>query len=163
MDRIWRNFKLLHRHSTAAAGDPLGTNILVTYDSSSHFQHGGKYELYALKPELTADIRTWSIPVVKFPQGPHYVDATTRTRIPKATSPILKALRVEDFHRQRGKFAQKYLTTLGQHILVNHNLFVYHQAAIDACDLVFHPDKRKPKRIPKELQDDLDLIEQALR
>ncbi len=141
----------------------LGSDILITYDSSTPYLIGGRYEQYALKPELTGDIDTWVLRAQQFPQGPHYIDPNRRMGVPGASSPILKAFSVTELHLERDKFVQKYLDQAGQQILINHNLYVYHRAAIDACDLVFHPKKRKPKRIPRELQDDLDLIEQTLK
>jgi hypothetical protein len=58
---------------------------------------------------------------------------------------------------------RKHLSQTDQQILINHIPYVDHRPAIDAHDLVFNPDKREPKRILQKAQDELKLIEEALR
>jgi hypothetical protein len=35
-----------------------------------------------------------------------------------------------------------------ENILVSHNIYTYHHASIDACDLIFHEQKRDMSRVP---------------
>lgn len=57
----------------------------------------------------------------------------------------------------------KFLDTLSQHLLTNHNVYVYHKAAIDACDLVFDNKLHDETRIPKQVREGLARIEDVLK
>lgn len=107
----------------------LGNNITVSYDSSSPFQNSGISQKIAVLPELTDDIKTWSIKSVPYPQHPQYKNKTDIRFLDDIQSPITKLISINDFHAKHGSMETKFLDTLAQHLLTNHNVYVYHKAA----------------------------------
>ena len=107
----------------------LGNNITVSYDSSSPFQTSGISQKIAVLPELTDDIKTWRIKSVQYPQHPKYMSKTDIRYLEDIQSPITKLVSINDFHAKAGPMETKFLDTLAQHLLTNHNIYVYHKAA----------------------------------
>ena len=135
----------------------LGTDIRVSYDSSSPFQSAGVRQQIAQQPTLTKELRSWTIKMRDFPQSPKYHSKENIEYLLGFPSPITQQLSINDLHSDRGEFAQKFLSSVAIQSLTNHNMFVYHKAAIDACDIVFkHEDH---ERIPAKVRDNLVLIE----
>ncbi|WP_157132347.1 hypothetical protein [Roseobacter sp. AzwK-3b] len=137
-------------------------NLQVSFDSSSPFQMSGIYQTIAKIPELTADYKTWRIPAVEYPQNPKFTSDSDIRYLQDIVSPITRTISINDFHAKRSGWDVKFFDTFSHQLLTNHNMYVYHRAAVDACDLVFHPEKRDEERIPKVVQDNLSKIEQAL-
>ena len=96
-----------------------------------------------------------------FPQSPKYQQHDTIEYLYNCSSPITQQFSINDMHSERGEFAQTFLSTAGVQLLTNHNLFVYHRTAHEACDIVFkHEDT---SRIPSEIEASLRLIDSYLR
>ena len=112
----------------------LGNNIIVSYDSSSPFQNSGISQDICMLPELTNDVKTWRIPSVRYPQHPKYKSKTDIRYLEGIESPITKLISINDFHAKHGPMETKFLDTLAQHLLTNHNIYVYHKAAVDAVE-----------------------------
>ena len=110
----------------------LGNMITVSYDSSSPFQTSGISQQIAVLPELTEDIKTWRIKNVQYPQHPKYLSKTDIRYLEEIVSPITKLISINDFHAKAGPMETKFLDTLAQHLLTNHNIYVYHKSAIEA-------------------------------
>ena len=138
----------------------LGNSIRVSYDSSSPFQSAGVRQKIAKVPNLTNALRTWSIPMQDFPQSPRYQQHQTIEYVQACPSPITEKFSINDMHSERGEFAQTFLSTAGVHLLTNHNLYVYHKTAHEACDIVFK--RQDTSCIPNEVEQSLKLIEQYL-
>ena len=107
----------------------LGNTITVSYDSSSPFQTSGISQQIAMLPELTDDIKTWRIKNVKYPQHPKYTSKTDIRYLEDIVSPVTKLVSINDFHANAGPMETKFLDTLAQHLLTNHNIYVYHKTA----------------------------------
>jgi hypothetical protein len=45
-------------------------------------------------------------------------------------SPVTKLVSINEFHAKHGAMETKFLDTLAQHLLTNHNVYVYHKAAM---------------------------------
>jgi hypothetical protein len=43
---------------------------------------------------------------------------------------------------------------------VSHNIYTYHRASIDACDLVFHEQKQDWSRVPGPYAEIVELVDQ---
>lgn len=141
----------------------LGNNITVSYDSSSPFQNSGISQKIAVLPELTDDIKTWSIKSVPYPQHPKFKSKTDIRYLDDIQSPITKLISINDFHAKHGAMETKFLDTLAQHLLTNHNVYVYHNAAVDACDFVFDDKLKEDATSLKQMPEQLILIMQYLR
>jgi hypothetical protein len=140
----------------------LGTNITISYDSSSPFQSAGIRQTIARPPVLTADIKTWEIGFHQFPQSPRYQNNTEHEYLTEFPSPVTKRFSINDLHSDRGDFAQTFLSESGVHLLTNHNIYVFHKAAIDACDIVFGETTRDERRVPKQIAEQVSAIEAYL-
>lgn len=136
--------------------------LQVSYDSSSPFQLSGIYQQIAKLPELTSDYKTWRIPAVDYPQSPKYTSETDIRYLDDIASPITSAISINDFHAKRSGWEVKFFDTFSHQLLTNHNMYIYHRAAVDACDLVFNDELRDETRIPKQVQAGLARIDEAL-
>lgn len=138
----------------------LGSDIHISYDSSSPFQSAGVRHKIARVPTLTKSLRTWSIPMQDFPQSPKYQQYDTVEYLHTCPSPITQQYCINDMHSERGAFAQTFLSTAGVQLLTNHNMFVYHKTAHEACDIVFKAGDTSC--IPNEVEKNLQLIDAYL-
>ncbi|MFU8864637.1 MAG: hypothetical protein ACNA7O_12045 [Rhodobacterales bacterium] len=142
--------------------DILGNNIQVSYDSSSPFQNAGITQRIAILPKLTDDIKTWKIQNIPFPQHPKYKSKTAIRYLDEIESPITKLVSINDFHAKNGPMETKFLDTLAQQLLTNHNLYVYTRSAMDACDLHFDDSISDKSKIPTLTQKLIAMIKQTL-
>ena len=140
----------------------LGNEIVVTYDSSSAFQTSGISQKIAVSPSFGNKEKTWKVTNIPYPQHPKYTSKTDIRYLDEIPSPITRLISVNDFHAKAGPMETKFLDALAHHLLANHNIYVYHKAGIDACDLVFDEAKRDETRIADSVKTGLDLIETQL-
>lgn len=138
----------------------LGSDIHISYDSSSSFQSGGRYHKIARQPVLSKALRTWSIPTLDFPQSRKYLQQDTVEYLHTCPSPVTQQFSINDLHSERGEFTQTFLSSTGVNLLINHNMYVAHKTAHDACDIVFRAEDTS--RIPNEIEMNLYLISQYL-
>lgn len=138
----------------------LGSDITISYDSSSPFQSAGVRHKIARVPTLTNALSTWSIPMQDFPQSPKYRQQDAVEYLHSCPSPITQRFSINDMHNRRNQFAQTFLSTAGVQLLTNHNMYVYHKTAHDACDIVFRDEDTS--RIPSEIERNLQLIHRYL-
>jgi hypothetical protein len=131
----------------------LGNTITVSYDSSSPFQTSGISQQIAILPELTEDIKTWRIKSVKYPQHPKYTKKTDIRYLEDIVSPITKLVSINDFHAKAGPMETKFLDTLAQHLLTNHNVYVYQKAMLNASS---------HKQLPGKVQEGVIAVEKAI-
>ena len=138
----------------------LGTDIRISYDSSSPFQNAGVRNQIAQQPTLTKDLRSWTIKMRDFPQSPKYHRKENIEYLLDFPSPITQQLSINDLHSDKGEFAQRFLSSVAIQVLTNHNMYVYHKAAIDACDIVFK--NNEAQKIPQAVVKNLNLISSSL-
>ena len=139
----------------------LGNDIRVSYDSSSPFQSAGVRQKIARMPALNKSLRTWSIPMQDFPQSPKYQQYDNVEYVTDCPSPITQRFSINDMHSERGEFAQTFLSTAGVQLLTNHNMYVYHKTAHEACDIAFKEEDTS--RIPSQVEQNLVFIEKYLQ
>lgn len=132
----------------------LGNKIVVSYDSSSPFQTSGISQKIAVMPELTDNIATWQIKNVPYPQHPKYKSKTDIRYLLDIGSPVTKLVSINEFHAKTGPMETKFLDSLAQQLLANHNIYVYHKAAT----LAF-----KCKNLPKQLNQVVSEIDEKLK
>lgn len=131
----------------------LGNTITVSYDSSSPFQTSGISQQIAVLPDLTEDIKTWRIKSVKYPQHPKYIKNDI-LYLEDIVSPVTKLVSINDFHAKVGPMETKFLDTLAQHLLTNHNIYIYHQSAIRSAQHCLLANK-----LPTSLEQMLALVD----
>jgi hypothetical protein len=140
----------------------LGNNITVSYDSSSPFQNSGISQKIAVLPELGDDEKSWRIKSVPYPQHPKYKSKTDIRYLEAIESPITKLVSINDFHAKHGPMETKFLDTLAQHLLTNHNIYVYHRTAIKSCDWVLMSSTRDATTLESSIFAELKKIGDAL-
>lgn len=130
----------------------LGNTITVSYDSSSPFQASGISQKIAVVPELSNHIKTWQIRNIQYPQHPKYTDKIDILYLEDILSPITTLVSINDFHAKAGPMETKFFDTLSQHLLTNHNIYVYHKTAILAYE------RYKAGTLPPEFEEPLTAI-----
>lgn len=140
----------LQRRLRVLTGNP---DFVVSYDSSSPFRTSGISQKIAVLPELSDDIKTWRIRNVLYPQHPQYKSRTDIRYLEDIASPVTKLVSINDFHAKAGPMETRFFDTLAQHLLTNHNIYVYHKAATEAEKLLFTVS------IPIELTESLRQID----
>ena len=94
--------------------------------------------------------------MLDFPQSPKYQQRDNIEHITNCPSPVTQRFSINDMHSERNEFAQTFLSTAGVQLLTNHNLFVYHKTAHEACDIVFKEEDTS--RMPSEVESNLNSI-----
>jgi hypothetical protein len=140
----------------------LGNTITVSYDSSSPFQTSGIPQKIAVLPELTEDEKSWRIKSVPYPQHPKYTKKTDIRYLEDIVSPITKLISINDFHANNQPMQTKFLDPLAQHLLTNHNIYIYHQTAIKSCDWVLKSSTRDATTLKSSIFVELKKIGDAL-
>ena len=109
-------------------------------------------------PTLTSDIKSWTIPTIEFPQNPKHVNSTARTYLTPALSPVMQRVRIEEFMVEKGAMSRNFFDKFSEQLLINHNMFVYHQAAAQANDNVNKSITSQSDKAPEELTSNITKI-----
>ena len=109
--------------------------LKISFDSSSPFQTGGRYEDAALTPMFTNKESTWGIGNVRAPQSRLHVDQSDVLAFPDANSPLSKVLALDQLSVKGGIWDQRPFDSVSNTLLVNHNVWVYLDAFQQANDL----------------------------
>ena len=136
-------------------------DFTISFDSSSPFQLAGKQRSLALMPNFTADSKTWKISSISMPQDIRIARKQKAVGFALAP-PLAKYLSSHDLYAHDFDDSDFFTDTWSEQILINHNLYVYHQYSIQACDLVFDPHKQDHTRVPEYLLEIVDLIDAYL-
>ncbi len=131
----------------------LGTKIVVSYDSSSPVQSAGISQSIVLPPNLTANFKTWKMRAVPFPQHPDYKNPAAPVFFTDALSPVTQLVSINDFHWKTGPMETRFFDPLAQHLLTNHNIYMYHKAVAMSHDYVFGGKSKVPGEIEKQLEE----------
>ena len=91
-------------------------------------------------------------------QHPKYTSKTDIRYLEDIVSPITKLVSINDFHAKTGPMETKFLDTLAQHLLTNHNIYVYHKAAIMAHASL----QSKPHLSPSIVEQEIEGIQKLL-
>lgn len=133
--------------------------IQLSYDSSSPHQTAGLNTSLNIIPELTSDLRTWTMSSERIKQS--YDIATGKEQLTwEIETPLAKFFTPNDLVYKQDAYDDSRTDPLASNLLVNHNIYAFHRAAVDACDLAFHPQNKDYSRIPTEISDAIACIEQ---
>jgi hypothetical protein len=130
--------------------------IRLTYDSSSPHRASGMVRAIYLKPELTSSLRSWRMSSVKIPQNLRVARGHVTVDLPEF-SPLSRIFNVNHLvvHTQKNRLGR--VDSLSEQLMTNHNIYTFHDTALDASDLVFG---RKPdfSRVPTVLQHFVEFV-----
>lgn len=129
--------------------------IVVSFDSSSPFQSGGRYEVVCLTPNYTRQLKSWSIATVEAPQRPSYASANNMKLFPYRQSPLGQIMLVNHLNVREGMWEKRTFDTISNIMLMNHNTWVYLDAFKTANDLV---DRRGVGSVPPSFLKAVDFI-----
>jgi len=155
----------------------INPKFTISYDSSTAYKMGGKFEKYYWAQPLTDDPKSWTLKNGKFKTS--YAFAAHDTPIPLASSycigdgcqlcankephllapllsPIAKRLTAQDLVYNTENFARRRVGKLFEETVTNHNVYVIVDAMIKANEAVFAAN---PPNAPKQLLEACDFLE----
>jgi hypothetical protein len=118
-------------------------NIKISFDSSSAFQAGGRYEKAYYLPTLTDNISSWSIPSIISPQGLVHVDSAAKFPF---SSPLADRITLGQLNVNKGSYVNRRYDAISNAILIHHNVYVFLKSFDMANDQAFGslPDRQVP-------------------
>ena len=69
---------------------------------------------------------------------------------------------MSDMFAHTTKNSDSFVDSFTEHLMVNHNIYTYHKAAIGACDLIYHPTKKDHSKVPDAMLQVADLVNEYL-
>ena len=133
----------------------------ISYDSASPFQAGGRYQKVVRNPKFTKDVASWAMTMHEAPVNPIYADTGSDYHFPYA-SPIGDLLTLNHLNIRGGEFQRGAYDTVSNHLLTNHNVWVYVRSFLEANELAFMQASEADKAVPQKLIDMCAFIEDIL-
>ena len=133
----------------------------ISYDSASPFQAGGRYQKVVRYPKFTKDVASWAMTMHEAPVNPIYADTGSDYHFPY-TSPIGDLLTLNHLNIRGGEFQRGAYDTVSNHLLTNHNVWVYVRSFLEANELAFMQASEADKAVPQKLIDMCAFIEDIL-
>lgn len=121
--------------------------IKISFDSSSPFQIGGRYEEACFLPELGDHISSWKLRSAQSPQGLMYVGSSEAFPY---ESPLGNAMSLGDLNVYAGVYEKRRYDSTSLTMLVHHNVYTYLKAVELANERAFSGD---PDRLIPRLYD----------
>lgn len=135
-------------------------NLIVSFDSSSPFQLGGRYERVCLAPCYTKKKESWVLSTESAPQRPSYASSSNATPFPHPQSPLGSRLLLNELNVRGGVWVARNFDSISNVLLINHNIWIYLDAFMRANDLA---SARNKYAIPSDYIDALDAIVEIFR
>jgi hypothetical protein len=136
-------------------------NFRVSYDSASPFQAGGRYQKVVRYPKFGKEASTWTMSMHSAPINPIYADTGSEYRFPYP-SPVGDLLTLAHLNIRGGEFQNGAYDAVSNHLLTNHNLWVYVRSFLEANELAFMLSSEADKAVPQKLIDTCAFIEDLL-
>ena len=133
----------------------------ISYDSASPFQAGGRYQQVVRYPKFTKDIASWAMTMHAAPLNPLYADTGADYHFPYS-SPVGDLLTLSHLNIRGGEFQRGAYDTVSNHLLTNHNLWVYVRGFLEANELAFMHASEADKAVPQKLLDMCAFIEHIM-
>ena len=108
-------------------------------------------------PELTGQLSSWKLGNTPIEQSLHLANGIHREPLPVQT-PLSQFFELNDLNWHQELYRDTRVDAFSEHLMTNHNIYVFHKAALDACDLVFNPRKARGL-VPSEIDDFVALME----
>ncbi len=150
-------FSVVYTAIQQALSKALGHDITISYDSSSPHQGSGVQRAMYKMPQFTNDLRTWRMGNERIEQNVQLARGDIQKSLP-SDSPLSAFFTLNDLNFHDGLYRDNTVDQFAEHLMTNHNIYVYHKAALDSCDLVFK--KRSTNdQVPPELDDFVAMME----
>jgi hypothetical protein len=131
-------------------------NIKVSFDSSSPFQLGGRYEEACYLPVLNHHVSSWKIKTATSPQGHVHVGSTEAF---PHYSPLGNRMTLGDLNVYSDLYEKRRYDPISISMLVHHNIFVYLQSIEMANNHAFSNSPNKV--VPRLYEQCIDVIGEA--
>ena len=131
--------------------------LRISYDSASPFQTVGKARKLIRYPKLTKDLSTWVMTAQPNPFSSTYADGGKSFHFP-FSSPIGDRLLLEHLNVRSGEFQNKPNDAVTDLLLMNHTLYVYVRAFLEANEMVFMRPSEASQYVPQPLLDAVEVI-----
>ena len=133
----------------------------ISYDSASPFQAGGRYQSVVRYPKFTKDFSSWTMTMHEAPVNPIYANGKEDFHFPYP-SPLGDLLTLKHLNVRGGEFQKGAYDTVSNHLLTNHNVWVYVRSFLEANELTFMQASEADKAVPQKLIDMCAFIEDVL-
>jgi hypothetical protein len=133
----------------------------ISYDSASPFQAGGRYQKVVRYPKFTKDVASWAMTMHEAPVNPIYSGTGSSYHFPYS-SPIGGLLSLSHLNIRGGDFERGAYDTVSNHLLTNHNVWVYVRSFLEANELAFMQASEADKAVPQKLIDMCAFIDDIL-
>lgn len=144
-------FSVVYSAIQQALSQALGHEITISYDSSSPHQGSGVQRAMYKMPSFTNDLRTWRMGNERIEQNVQLARGDIQKSLP-SDSPLSAFFTLNDLNFHEGLYRDNTVDQFAEHLMTNHNIYVYHRAALDSCDLVFK-QRTSDSLVPAELDD----------
>jgi hypothetical protein len=131
-------------------------NLRISYDSASPFQTVGKFQKLVRYPKYTHDLRSWVMSISSSPISTSYCGAS-QLHFPH-TSPLGDLLTLDQLNVIGGSYEANPTDKVTWLLLLNHSLYIYIKAFLEANELAFMNRSDAKDFVPEELLDVLDFI-----
>jgi hypothetical protein len=129
--------------------------LKVSFDSSSPFLLGGRFERVCVSPELSAHPGSWSLQTEPAPQRPSYASDGCTRRFPFKHSPLGQRLKLNELNVREGKWQPRQYDSLSNAMLINHNVWTYLDTFRRANELF---EQQRWDRVPREFVECVEVI-----
>jgi hypothetical protein len=137
-------------------------NLRFSYDSASPFQAGGRYQQVVRYPKFTSDMKSWAMSAHEAPVNPIYAGKKGENFHFPYASPIGDLLTLNHLNIRGGEFQRGAYDSVSNHILTNHNVWVYVRSFLEANELAFMHSSEADKAVPQKLLDACAFIEDII-
>ena len=134
--------------------------LRVSYDSASPFQMVGKYHDTVRYPKLTKDIKSWVMSASEVPINPIYADSREKFHFP-FSSPLGELMTLDQLNVNGGQYQATPADHISWLLLINHTLYVYVRAFLEANEIAFMKRSEADKCVPPEILNVIDFIEEV--
>jgi hypothetical protein len=131
-------------------------DLRISYDSASPFQTVGKYQKLVRYPKYTHDLKSWVMSISPSPIGSGYCDAN-HFHFPHG-SPIGDLLTLDHLSILGGSYEANPTDKTTWILLLNHSLYIYIRAFLEANELAFMKRSDAEYFVPEELLNVIDFI-----
>lgn len=151
-------FSVVYSAIQQALSKALGHEITISYDSSSPHQGSGVQRAMYKMPTFTNDLRTWRMGNERIEQNVQLARGDIQKSLP-IDSPLSAFFTLNDLNFHDGLYRDNTVDQFAEHLMTNHNIYVFHKAALESCDLVLTKPRTTSNQVPSELDDFVAMME----
>lgn len=140
----------------------INPKLRVSYDSASPFQMVGKFHDTVRYPKLTKDLKSWVMSASEVQINPIYANTNGAHHFP-FSSPLGEMMTLDQLSVNGGLYQAKPADEISWLMLVNHTLYVYVRAFLEANELVFLNRNDAQRCVPPEILSAVDFIDEVFK